>query len=122
MKAHIHHALDHQHSAPDRLISFRSVVIDLIWYLFSVLMPENELIIQHVHPQLIGVLSNKHLALMREMTFVTRNPDPEAILDLISGLLMAGWARHCPSLVQKLSKPQHLSSYLCRTWRSTTEW
>ena len=32
-----------------------------------------------------------------------RCPDGSAVVDLVWGLPMAGWARHCPSLVQKLS-------------------
>ena len=32
-----------------------------------------------------------------------RCPDLAAVLDLVRGLPMAGWARHCSNLVQKLS-------------------
>ena len=51
------------------------------------------------------VLDPKNLACMREMAFVARSPDGEAVLDLSWGFPMAGLARHCPSLVQRLSKP-----------------
>ena len=40
---------------------------------------------------------------MRELNFVCRCPEFAAVLDLVWGLPMAGWARHCPNLAQKLS-------------------
>ena len=41
-----------------------------------------------------------------------RSPDYSAVLDLVWGLPMAGWARHSPHLVQRVSvvpKPLELS-------------
>ena len=58
---------------------------------------------RQVHPDLWAILVKKNLAFMREISFVAQVPDYCAVLDLIWGLPMAGWARHCPSLLQRLS-------------------
>ena len=52
---------------------------------------------------MLGVLSKKNLVFMREISFVVGCPDYSALLELVRGLPMAGWARHCPSLVQRFS-------------------
>lgn len=67
------------------------------------LVGETQRALRFVHHDLLGVLSKKNIALMRELNFVCRCPDLAAVLDLVWGLPMAGWARHCPNLVQKLS-------------------
>ena len=103
LKEHIHHALDNQHVDPSHLNAFRSMVMDLVLALGSLLQTANDLILSCVHVDLYRVLSRKNLALMREINFVVRCPDFSSILDLVWGLPMAGWARHSPNLVQRLS-------------------
>ena len=78
--------------------------MDLVGALASLLRGAHELIMRFVHPHLRGVLSGKNLALLRELNFVVRSLDFNIVVDLVWGLPMAGWARHCPSLVQRLSK------------------
>ena len=112
LKAHIHHALDNQHSDPSHLNSFRKMIGDLVLSLGTLLCNENKRILDCVHRDVLQVLAMKNIALMREINFVARCPDYSAVLDLVWGLPMAGWARHSPHLVQRMSalpKPLELS-------------
>ena len=84
-------------------MSFRYRIMELVLALATALASETQRILRFVHHDLLGVLSKKNVALMRELNFVCRCPDFAAVLDLVWGLPMAGWARHCPNLVQKLS-------------------
>ena len=105
LKQHIHHALNNQHKDPGHLNGFRRMVVDIVCTLSSLLLEANKLTLACVDNVLLRVLEKKNLALMREITFVTRCPDSFGVLDLIWGLPMAGWARHSPNLVQRLSNP-----------------
>ena len=105
LKQHIHHALGNQHKDPCHLNSFRNMVVSLVVALSSLLLQANQLILECVDKVLLQVLGKKNLALMRELTYVVRCPDTFAVLDLVWGLPMAGWARHSPHLVQRLSNP-----------------
>ena len=113
LKPHIHHALDNQHSDPNHLISFRYRLMELVLALANALRSAAQRILGFVHRDLWGVLSKKNIALMRELNFICRCPDFSAVIDLVWGLPMAGWARHCPNLVQKLSSlPKPFSEIL----------
>ena len=103
LKPHIHHALDNQHSNPDDLVSYRRMVLDIVMRLAQLLVVANNCILSCVHCSLRPVLAQKNLAFMREICFVVQCPDFAAVLDLVWGLPMAGWARHSPNLVQKVS-------------------
>ena len=111
LKQHLHHAIENQHTDPAHLINFRAVNVDLFLNLSAILLDDNEKILKFVHRDLLGVLRSKNVALMREVSFVVRAPDSCAVLDLVWGLPMAGWARHCPSLIQRLSEPPRPLEY-----------
>ena len=81
------------------------MVLDFALVLAGLLKHATEWMLTFVHRDLVCVLSKKKLALLRELNFVVRCPDYSAVLDLVWGLPMAGWARHCPNLVQRMSKP-----------------
>ena len=113
LKPHLQHAVDNQHTNPDDLNSFRRMVVDLVLALAGILRSANEWILGCVHRDLWYVLSRKNLALIREINFVVRCPDFSSVLDLVWGLPMAGWARHSPCLVQRVSSlPEPLSASL----------
>ena len=110
LKPHIHHALDNQHTDPSHLNSFRYMINCLVLKLGELVKGATQRILRFVHRDLLQVLSKKNLALMRELNFIVQCPDYSAVLDLVWGLPMAGWARHCPNLVQRLSSvPEPLS-------------
>ena len=49
LKAHIHHALDNQHSNPDDLVSVRRMVTELVLVLGALLRQANGWILNCVH-------------------------------------------------------------------------
>ena len=77
--------------------------MQLVSTLAIALKGANEWILSWVHRDLWQVLSKKNLAFLREISFVVGCPDFSAVLDLVWGLPMTGWARHCPNLVQRTS-------------------
>ena len=79
------------------------MIMEIIAALASALKIENDWILSWAHADLWQVLSKKNLALMREINFVVQCPDFSAFFDLVWGLPMTGWARHCPSLVRRTS-------------------
>ena len=103
LKPHIHHALDNQHSNPDDLVSYRRMVLDIVMRLAQLLVVANNWILSCVRCSLRPVLAQKNLAFMREICFVVQCPHFAAVLDLVWGLPIAGWARHSLNLVQKVS-------------------
>ena len=82
---------------------FRYQMLSAFESLAALLADDSALLQSLVHPLLHKVVAKRNCAFMREIHFLLGCHDPLIIVDYAFGLPMAGWGRHSPTLVQKVS-------------------
>ena len=68
------------------------MITQLVVDLRALLQSANDALLSLVGQRLFAVLASKNIALMRELLFVAGAPDFLAVVDLVRGLPLAGWA------------------------------
>ena len=103
--AHLALALSIQQVMGESLLSHRSSVLGVLSELALATAGDNDAIIGLCHKWVKPIIAPKNIAFMRELDFVLGRRDPNILIDLCSGLPMEGWARHSPTMTQRVSRP-----------------
>ena len=102
---YVRSAVEAQNSLKSDLTGARSRMLSEVQRLAVACEPENQQILQCVHPYIRPVVAKRNVAFMREVLHICHGLDNNLVLDYVFGLPMMGWARHSPVLLQRASDP-----------------
>ena len=99
------YALDAQRAFVGPLSVFRHRVTSLILRLKAVLQAEAAQVKSFCHPWLRDILKDRHIPLMRELTWVSWFPDFNFLPHYVLGFFTVGWVDPARTFVPKMTSP-----------------